>query len=95
VDILKTFVHHGISGMSLARRVRQTLQPLVYRCECGRQISENKERCKACQDRLEARLGIPQSQPIPLSSLAKAENSKNPAVRKRAVFAKNARSFRH
>jgi hypothetical protein len=40
-------------------------------------------------------LGIPQSQPIPLSSLAKAENSKNPAVRKRAVFAKNARSFRH
>lgn len=38
-------------------------------------------------------LGVPQGQPIPAAKLASAENSDNPAIRKRAVFAENAKSW--
>jgi oligoendopeptidase F len=42
---------------------------------------------------LHKNLKVPQGQPIPLSKLTKAKNSPDPAVRKRATFAVNARSF--
>ncbi len=40
-------------------------------------------------------LGIPQGEPIPESRIKAAENSPDPAVRKRAHFAENARHFNH
>ncbi len=40
-------------------------------------------------------LGVPQSQPIPASKLQQALESANPAVRKRANFARNAKKFKH
>jgi len=40
-------------------------------------------------------LGISQKKGIPLSSLAKAKHSSNPAERKRATFAMNARHWSH
>lgn len=40
-------------------------------------------------------LGVPADKPIPAGKLAKAKNSKNPAVRKRATFAENAKKWNH
>jgi hypothetical protein len=40
-------------------------------------------------------LGVKQGEPIPASKLEKAIHSKNPLLKKRAVFAKNAKSFKH
>lgn len=40
-------------------------------------------------------LGVPQGQPIPASKLQSAEHSSDPAVRRRAVFAENAKGFDH
>ena len=40
-------------------------------------------------------LGVPQGQPIPAAKLASAKNSLNPAVRKRATFAQNAKGWNH
>ena len=40
-------------------------------------------------------LGVPQGQPIPAQKLQAATNSPSPAVRRRAVFAQNAKSFNH
>lgn len=40
-------------------------------------------------------LGVPQGQKIPASKLAAAKHSKNPAVRKRATFAQNAKKWHH
>jgi hypothetical protein len=40
-------------------------------------------------------LGVPQGKPIPVKRLAKAEKSENPAVKKRAVFAENAKHWNH
>lgn len=40
-------------------------------------------------------LGIPQGQKIPESKLRAAAHAKSPVVRKEAVFAENARSFKH
>jgi len=42
---------------------------------------------------LHSDLDIPQGQPIPESRLKSAENSPDPAVRKRAQFADNARGW--
>lgn len=39
--------------------------------------------------------GTPAGSPIPASKLAKAKNSKDPAVRKRATFAENAKRWNH
>ena len=44
---------------------------------------------------LHSDLGVPQGQPIPLSKIHAAEHSANPAVRKRAVFADNAKTKFH
>lgn len=44
---------------------------------------------------LHADLGVPQGEPIPAAKLNKAAHSKDPAVKKRAVFAENAKSFDH
>lgn len=44
---------------------------------------------------LHSMLGVPQGQPIPSSKLNAALNSKNPTERKRAQFAKNAKSWSH
>jgi hypothetical protein len=38
-------------------------------------------------------LGVPQGQKIPASKLAAAKNSSNPAERKRATFAANAKEW--
>jgi len=38
-------------------------------------------------------LGVPQGEKIPAAKLAKAKNSSNPAVRKRATFAQNAKKW--
>jgi hypothetical protein len=40
-------------------------------------------------------LGVPEGQPIPEGKLEAAEASPNPKVRKRAVFAENAKKFNH
>lgn len=40
-------------------------------------------------------LKVPQGQPIPAKKLAQARNSEDPAVRKRAIFAENAKHFKH
>lgn len=39
-------------------------------------------------------LDVPQGQPIPAAKLAAAKNSSNPAIRKRATFAENAKSWK-
>lgn len=38
-------------------------------------------------------LHVPQGEPIPAAKLAKAKNSNNPAIRKRATFAANAKKW--
>ncbi len=43
---------------------------------------------------LHAKLGVPQGQPIPAAKLAAAKNSPNPATRKQAVFAENAKGWK-
>jgi len=40
-------------------------------------------------------LGVPQDKKIPLAKIKAAEHSKNPALRKKAQFADNARKFKH
>lgn len=40
-------------------------------------------------------LGVKQGEPIPAAKLAKAKHSKDPAVRKRATFAENAKHWQH
>jgi hypothetical protein len=40
-------------------------------------------------------LGVPAGKPIPEAKLAKAKASKDPAVRKRATFAENAKKWDH
>jgi hypothetical protein len=44
---------------------------------------------------LHKNLGVKQGSPIPASKLAKAKHSKSAAVRKRAVFAANAKHWNH
>lgn len=39
--------------------------------------------------------GTPQGQKVPVSKIKSAEHSSDPAVRKRAVFADNARKWNH
>ena len=50
---------------------------------------------KSKEGSLHTALGVPQGQPIPASKLAAAANSKDPALRKKAQFAINARGFNH
>lgn len=40
-------------------------------------------------------LGVKQGKPIPEAKLEKAKHSSNPAVRKRATFAENAKHWHH
>ena len=40
-------------------------------------------------------LGIAKGKPIPMGAINKAKRSSDPAERKRATFAKNARSWHH
>lgn len=44
---------------------------------------------------LHKKLGVPQGEKIPQAKLDKAANSKSPALRKEANFAKNAKKFNH
>jgi hypothetical protein len=44
--------------------------------------------------RLHKALGVPAGQPIPAAKLAAAKNSTNPATRKQATFAINAKGFK-
>ena len=44
---------------------------------------------------LHKNLGVKAGKPIPAAKLAKAANSKDAAVRKRAVFAENAKHWHH
>lgn len=44
---------------------------------------------------LHKNLGVPAGSPIPAGKLASAANSSDPAVKKRAVFAENARKWHH
>jgi hypothetical protein len=50
---------------------------------------------KENKGKLHRELGVKQSEKIPVSKLKKAEHSANPAERKRAQFADNARKFHH
>lgn len=45
--------------------------------------------------KLHASLGVPQGSPIPAKKLSKALHSSNPVLKKRAVFAENAKHFNH
>lgn len=40
-------------------------------------------------------LGVPADQPIPTAKLNEARTSTNPAVRRRVIFAQNAKKFNH
>jgi hypothetical protein len=44
---------------------------------------------------LHKELDVPQGEPIPAAKIAKAAHSSDPAERKRAVFAQNAKKFKH
>lgn len=44
---------------------------------------------------LHKNLGVPAGKPIPAAKVAAAKNSPDPAVRKRATFAQNAKSWHH
>ncbi len=44
---------------------------------------------------LHKKLGVPADSPIPEAKLAAAKNSPNPATRKQATFAINAKGFKH
>jgi hypothetical protein len=50
---------------------------------------------KSAQGSLHTALGVPQSQKIPVAKLQQAAKSSSPALRKKAQFALNARSFNH
>lgn len=50
---------------------------------------------KSHQGLLHKQLGVPQGQPIPVAKIEKAANSSDPATRKRANFALNARKWNH
>lgn len=50
---------------------------------------------KAHKGALHRALGIPAGKPIPAKALARAEHSKNPTIRKEAVFAENAKHWNH
>lgn len=45
--------------------------------------------------KLHKELGVPEGKKIPGAKLEKAKNSSNPAERKRAIFAENAKKFKH
>jgi hypothetical protein len=50
---------------------------------------------KSHEGRLHRALGVPEGQPIPASKLAAAKKSSDPAIRKEATFAINAKGFNH
>ena len=50
---------------------------------------------KSHQGLLHKNLGVAKGEPIPAKKLAKAEHSSDPKVRKRAVFAENAKHWHH
>lgn len=50
---------------------------------------------KKNKGKLHEELGLAKGTPIPMKMLDKAKKSKNPAERKRATFAVNARSWSH
>ena len=45
--------------------------------------------------KLHEKLGVPKDKKIPAKALAKATNSKSPALRREAQFAINAKKFKH
>lgn len=45
--------------------------------------------------KLHEALGVAPGKPIPAAKLEKATHSSNPALKKEAVFAKNAKGFKH
>ncbi len=47
------------------------------------------------EGRLHRALGVPEGQPIPAAKLAAAKKSSDPAIRKEATFAINAKGFNH
>ena len=49
----------------------------------------------AHKGRLHSKLGVAEGKPIPAKKLAKAEHSANPALKKEAVFAENAKKWKH
>lgn len=50
---------------------------------------------KSHEGRLHKALGVPEGQPIPAAKLAAAKKSSDPAIRKEATFAINAKGFNH
>ena len=50
---------------------------------------------KSHEGLLHQNLHVPQGKPIPEAAIKKAEHSDDPAVRKRAQFADNAKHFHH
>ena len=50
---------------------------------------------KSHKGMLHKELGVPEGKPIGVSQLMTAKRSKNPAERKRATFAQNAKGWNH
>ena len=50
---------------------------------------------KSHEGRLHKALGVPAGEPIPAAKLAAAKKSSDPAIRKMATFADNAKGFDH
>ena len=65
------------------------LHELAGRGKSGIHIKESR------QGLLHRNLGISENKPIPASRLQAAKNSDDPKIRRRAVFALNARKWHH
>lgn len=63
----------------------------TMRCAKGGSININP----ANKGKLHAALGVSGDKKIPLKKIEKAAHSKNPSLKKMAVFAENARHFKH
>lgn len=50
---------------------------------------------KSKEGSLHTALGVPQGKPIPAAKLAAAQKSPDPAIRKKANFAANAKTWKH
>jgi hypothetical protein len=50
---------------------------------------------KSHEGRLHDKLGVPRGEPIPASKIAAAKKSSDPATRKQATFAENAKKWNH
>lgn len=74
-------VHHGQNHPGFEKAAKKAADPIHIN--------------PAHKGELHSELHVPQGQPIPAGKLEAAEHSSDPAERKRAQFAENAKKFKH